>query len=901
MEITFNIKYNTNWGQRIFIAGSCAEPDADIIHAAKEMYCHNDGEWWLTIVVPDSTTGMNYHYIAEDENGRRTSEAGWRHVTFGDGYDSCILYDQWLSEPEDRTFYTSAFTKNLFVRHDKNNGTGNFRENNRLVIRLSAPKTEPGQTVVITGNQNCLGNWNPANAPHMSADNFPQWEIRLSPGDISFPLEYKYIVMESRTNSLCYWETGENRLIRCLPADERCCPVINDYPLRTPVDSLWKACGTVIPVFSLRSEDSFGTGDIGDVRKLVDWAKMTGQHLIQVLPVNDTTCSHTWKDSYPYNAISTCALHPLYISISMLGSLNDKNRMASFGKLQKELNAGETVDYPSTERIKTLYYREYFRQEKGNILRNADFNTFVTQNKEWLVPYAAFSYLRDKNNTADFSGWGEYARYERKKVEQFCQPGNEAYDEFLYLFFIQYTLYTQFESVAAYARRNAVILKGDLPVGINRRSVEAWTEPGYFNMQQQTGAPPDDFSGTGQNWSFPTYNWDVMEKDGFAWWKKRFSKLNRFFDCFRIDHILGFFRIWEIPVEYTEGLCGHFSPAHPLSKEEIESYGMTFDERWTKPCIHTSFLPEISGESACFISGSFVATSHKYLTHVDAEHLTLNDFCSTQRKIKKLFGENGDAKSRTIRDTLMRIANEMLFIEDPYAAKCYHPRISAYKSYAYRELSDENRHAFDRIYHDFYFLRHNRFWKETALNRLTPLINSTDMLICGEDLGMIPASVHEVMNRLQIFTLETERMPKMINLEFTDLKTLPYHSVCTTSTHDMSPLRTWWKEDREKTRRYYNNILQRNGKAPETCLPEIAEQIISNHLQSSSMLTVIPLQDWFAADEQIRRPDADAERINIPADPDNYWCYRMHITLETLLRADNFNQKIRTLITRSRR
>jgi 4-alpha-glucanotransferase len=370
--------------------------------------------------------------------------------------------------------------------------------------------------------------------------------------------------------------------------------------------------------------------------------------------------------------------------------------------------------------------------------------------------------------------------------------------------------------------------------------------------------------------------------------------MNYYFDCFRIDHILGFFRIWEIPLEYIEGLCGHFRPALPLSSEELGKYGIIFDERWTKPCIHIRFLPDNFGETTD-------NELYGYLRHIDSEHLTLNEFCSTQRKIKKLFEGNNNRKAQIIRNGLMRIANETLFIEDPYNAKCYHPRISAYKSYVYRELSNENRLAFDRIYHDFYFLRHNHFWKETALKRLTPLINSTDMLVCGEDLGMIPASVHEVMNKLQVFTLEIERMPKTLHTEFTNLTMLPYHSVCTTSTHDINPLRAWWKEDKEKTQRYYNNILQREGNAPDECSPEIAKQIIRNHLQSPAMLTVIPLQDWFAVDEQIKRRDADTERINIPADPNNYWRYRMHITLETLLRATRFNTKIRNLITECER
>ena len=934
MKVIFNIKYDTVWGQRLFIVGSCTELGADI-KAAKEMHYSGEGLWRLEVSLPDSTKEVKYKYFIKDESGicafensirvsencMRVPENGivaYHHAIFDKNYDSYSVYDYWQSEPADKTFCTSAFTKNLFAKRRKvSSNAGNSKSKGNLVLRLVAPQIKPEQAIAITGNQQCLGNWDPDNAPYMTTENIalsqdiskpptcstpsaptndvPYWEIQLNTSEISFPLEYKFVVKYKTTIQRFnhHWEEGANRVINQTQEKDDSCIIIDNQPLKIP-DIKWKACGAVIPVFSLRSEDSFGIGDIGDIKTFIDWAKKTGQHIIQVLPMNDTTRLHTWRDSYPYSAISIYALHPLYINIPMLGLLNDRKRIAFYKRIQKKLNTKKTVDYQSVEEYKTAYYREYFDQKKENILKCDGFKEFIAQNRSWLIPYAAFSYLRDQNNTADFSQWGEHAQYNREKIEKFCNPKSEAFNEFSYIFFIQYILHKQFESVSEYARKNEVVLKGDIPIGINRESVEAWTEPDYFNMKGQTGAPPDDFSDTGQNWSFPTYNWDVMEKDGFEWWKKRFRKMNNYFDSFRIDHILGFFRIWEIPREYTEGLCGHFRPALPLSEEEISKYGLTFDNRWTTPRININFIPEIFGD----IANKEIS---KYLNHIDAEHLALNEIFSTQRKINRLFNDCKDKKTQKIKEGLMNIANEVLFLKDPYSTDCYHPRISAYKSYAYRELSDKDKQAFDNLYHDFYFLRHNDFWKETALKRLTPLINNTNMLVCGEDLGMIPASVHEVMDKLQIFTLELERMPKTYGCEFTDLTKLPYHSVCTPSTHDMNPIRAWWKEDRNKTQRYYNNVLHRDGDAPEECSAEMAEQIISNHLHASSMLTLIPLQDWFAIDDKIKHPDAGAERINIPANPNNYWCYRMHITLEKLLNSGNLNRKIKSMVTESGR
>ena len=949
MKALFTIRYHTNWGERLFIVGSCTELGNNDIDNALEMYYLDADEWGLEVSLPDSIKEITYRYFFEVSNGIRKTEEGdyIHHIVFDQTCGTClqmnnhlskkiddifdyqnniyILQDEWGSKPFDNTFYASAFTKNIFARPAKAAPIINCDSQKVFTIRVQAPETKPDQVVALTGNQPCLGNWEPHNAPHLSDENYPLWEIWLDVNDTSFPLEYKFVVLESATNRLCYWEEGENRVLYQLPpknqqhiqvddhliarhsrTDEHL--IINASPLRTP-KLFWKACGTVVPVFSLRSEQSFGIGDIGDLQKLIDWAKMTNQHVIQVLPMNDTTRTHTWKDSYPYSAISIYALHPLYIHIPMMGELHDIKKKMHYQKIQQQLNEKGNVDYPSVERYKTAYYRDFFEQEKENMLKNEDFQAFIVQNKTWLMPYAAFSYLRDKYQTADFTKWEDDARYNPEKTEALYQADPVTFHAFSYLFFIQYTLHTQFETISRYARANRIILKGDLPIGVNRESVETWTEPDYFYRQVQAGAPPDNFSTKGQNWSFPTYNWNVMKRDKLDWWKKRFQYLHQYFDCIRIDHILGFFRIWEIPIDYTEGLCGYFNPSIPLQKTEIEQYGMIFDERWLTPNVYKKYLPELFGDE----------TTSEYLHYCDSEHLTLNENCSTQRQIEQLFHERNDQKSQIIKDGLMNITNEVLFIKDNhlggdnatiheipnrlllYPSDGYHPRISAFQSYAYRELSDENKRAFDRLYHDYFFKRHNDLWKQTALSRLQPLLKNTKMLVCGEDLGMLPATVQEVMQSLQLFSLELERLSKDMENEFTGLQNLPYHSLCTTSTHDMNPLRAWWKEDRDKTQRYYNNILRCNGIAPESCSAVLAEQIINNHLHASSMLTIIPLQDWFAMDDIIKRPDAATERINDPSNPNHYWCYRMHITIETLLQSTHFNEKINAMILGSGR
>ena len=891
MRIIFQINYRTRENQKLYVVGSIPELGGWQSTKGKEMVNVSDGIWQLSIEI--SAREITYRYIVVG-NGEIIHEP-WkrRHsVTFDSSRPVCLLHDYWQLVPPDSALYSSAFTKNLFARHDSAHSSEDMER--QLVIRTLCPRVEKNQKLFISGNQTLLGNWNPEDAREMNGVNFPEWEIRLNAEEITFPLEYKFFIADE-TRQYCRWETGENRFLSHLPENRNATYIISGYPFRDSLP-LWKGAGAAIPVFSLRSDHSFGIGDIYDLRLLIDWAVQTNLCVIQLLPIHDTTATHTWTDSYPYSAISIYALHPIYISLSNMGALKNVRQVHLFRNKQRALNSLQTVDYECVMKFKMRYCRAYFEQEKEHLLNSKAFRSFYRNNRPWLEPYAAFCYYRDKYRTADFTKWRNNAVYKPLRIQKLCNAKSKTVrQELSFIYFLQFVLHTQFKAVSDYAREKGVILKGDLPIGISRTSVEAWMESTYFNNEQQAGAPPDFFSATGQNWSFPTYNWEVMEKDGYSWWKKRFQKYSNYFDCLRIDHILGFFRIWEIPVDYIQGLCGHFRPALPLSVEEINTYGFVFDKRYIKPRIQHRFLIDLFGEKV-----DKVAKLH--LVPDAYGSMELQPCCDTQRKIDQLFSDAVDDDSLLIRDGLFKIANEALFLEDPYKKNTFHPRISASRSYAFQGLTQKQQIAFQRLSDDFFYKRHNEFWKSEALRRLTPLVNHTDMLLCGEDLGMIPKSVQEVMDELHILGLELERTPKSIGVDFTNLRTVPYLSVCTTSTHDMEPLRNWWKENIPRTQHYCETVLQKVNEASESCTSELAEQIIMNHLNASSMLTIIPLQDWFALSDTLKRiKDVEYERINIPENPRRYWRYRIHISLEQLLQAKDLNRKICKMIEKSGR
>jgi 4-alpha-glucanotransferase len=383
-----------------------------------------------------------------------------------------------------------------------------------------------------------------------------------------------------------------------------------------------------------------------------------------------------------------------------------------------------------------------------------------------------------------------------------------------------------------------------------------------------------------------------MESENYAWWKNRFRKMADYFDAYRIDHILGFFRIWEIPLDVVQGLLGYFSPALPYWAEEIENAGIPFDsERLTKPFIHEDFLPELFGAYTDEVKTT-------YLSKLNDKQFKLNLFCDTQQKIKHLFDGKMDEKNVQIYNGLLTLCSEVLFIRDRYDPNRFHPRITAQNTYSFRYLDEQAQQNFIHLYNEFFYHRHNYFWHEQAMKKLPALISSTSMLVCGEDLGMIPDCVPPVMDELQILSLEIERMPKNPQIRFTDLRNLPYLSVCTTSTHDMSPIRLWWTENRELTQRYYNEILHHEGEAPEECSAELCVEILKNHLNSPAMWVVLPWQDWLSIDERLRNPNIEMERINIPANPEHYWRYRMYISLDDLLVENELNERVREMSER---
>ena len=884
MTVSFNIEYRTSWGEEVRIAGLL--PESIPMHTTDGIY------WTADVELEVPKEGMTINYSYQIEQNQIIIRKEWdsfprRLFLSGNSKKKYQIKDCWKNIPEQLYYYSSAFTEALLAHPDRAEIPPCHKKG--LVIKAYAPRINKDYCLAICGNQKALGNWDPDKAIPMSDANFPEWQIELDASKLKFPLEYKFILYHKEEKKADCWENNPNRYLADPELKTNETLVISDRYAYFYIP-VWKGAGIAIPVFSLKSENSFGVGDFGDLKRMIDWAVSTQQKVIQILPINDTTMTHAWTDSYPYNSISIYAFHPMYADIKQMGTLKDKSAAAKFNKKQKELNGLPAMDYEAVNQTKWEYFRLIFKQEGEKVLASGEFGEFFNANKEWLQPYAVFSYLRDAFQTPNFREWPRHSVYNAQDIEKMCRPESVDYPHIALYYYIQFHLHLQLVAATKYAREHGVVLKGDIPIGISRNSVEAWTEPYYFNLNGQAGAPPDDFSVNGQNWGFPTYNWDVMEKDGYRWWMKRFQKMSEYFDAYRIDHILGFFRIWEIPMHAVHGLLGQFIPSIPMSREEIESYGLPFREEYLIPYIHESFLGQVFGPHTDYVKQTFLLPAETPgVYHMKPEF-------TTQREVESFFAGKNDENSLCIRDGLYTLISDVLFVPDTKEKDKYHPRIGIQRDFIFRSLNEQEQNAFNRLYDQYYYHRHNEFWRQQAMKKLPQLTQSTRMLVCGEDLGMIPDCVSSVMNDLRILSLEIQRMPKNPMHEFGYLNEYPYRSVCTISTHDMSTLRGWWEEDYLQTQRYYNTMLGHYGTAPTVATPELCEEVVRNHLKSNSILCILSLQDWLSIDGKWRNPNVQEERINVPSNPRNYWRYRMHLTLEQLMKAEELNDKIRELI-----
>lgn len=891
-KLTFILRFHTNMGQTLFITGNHSVFGNGDINKALPLQYLNEELWTVTFDLDTAlipAEGITYNYLLKNEDGSISYDWGSdkRLTAAALNAQEILIIDSWnFAGYYENVFYTEPF-KQVLLKNNSADYTVSPLEKYTHTFKIKAPLLSNTQTLCIIGNCPALGNWNEA-APvimnRKSGDDFLYAQVDLS--NTIFPIVYKYGVYDFATKQFVRYEDGNNRVLydAFLKTKKT---IVNDGFAVLPTTT-WKGAGVAIPVFSLRSTHSGGCGEFADLKLMVDWAKRIGLKLIQILPVNDTTATLTWNDSYPYAAISAFALHPMFINLWETATAPNKHIVEAEAEEFRRLNSKEALDYGNVVQLKWRILRQLYPLQKEALFASDDYKAFFDLNKHWLVPYAAFCYFRDKYHTSDFSQWPEHKAYQAAVVESMLQPGAETFDQIAIHCFVQYYLHVQLKDATRYAHENGIIVKGDIPIGIYRNGADAWQSPELYHMGVQAGAPPDDFAITGQNWGFPTYNWQKMREDGFAWWKQRFEQMSHYFDAFRIDHILGFFRIWSIPIHAIEGIMGHFEPAIPVHINEFHERGIWFDYyRYCKPYITEQLLNDTFGDQKNHVI-------HHFLNYDGFEKYQLKPEYATQRQVEHYFSwqEDNEHNQWLKKQLFSLISNVILFEVEGSNGQQFHFRFGIDSTSSFQQLESGTRNQLKELYVDYFFRRQDNFWSHEAMQKLPDLKRATNMLVCGEDLGLVPGCVPEVMRQLGILSLEIQRMPKDPKRTFFHPADAPYMSVVTPSTHDMSTIRGWWEEDRAKTKQFYNNELGQWGEPPYFCDAWVNKAIVVQHLYSPAMWSVFQLQDILGSYLSIRRPNPHEERINVPANPKHYWNYRMHLTLEDLVKAEEVNNDL---------
>ncbi len=895
MRIHFKIPYFTRWGQRILVSGNIPELGDNDFRKAFPLNFQGHEDWVgdLECKVEKGQT-IKYKYILfEESTGRFTEE--WENnreiEVSGEKLEHFFCFDFWNAAGSIENVFMSAPFQEVLLKDKNPDKVTNPTKSYSHHFIVKAPLLSDNQVLCIVGNCKELGSWS-VNRAQLLEKNGNAWSLKMDLTKVENEIHYKYGIFDSVENRFLYFEEGPDRIAAVI--GNNIVVQVNDGFLRMN-NSGWRGAGVGLPVFSIRTRHSFGTGDFVDMRLFIDWAARVGLKLIQVLPLNDTNGTHTNLDVLPYAAISAFALNPLYLNLPEMGKLPDTDELQiQYIPKQAELNSKPLISYLDVVNYKIAYAKRLYMIEKENFLQNDDYLKFFEKNKYWLVPYAVYCVLKELKGTNDYREWGEFAHYDEAKIAAITPVDSEYFDQVAINYYIQYHLHKQLSKTTEYAHSQGVVLKGDIPIGVNKNSVDTWVHPEIFHMDMNAGAPPDMFAIKGQNWSLPTYNWEAMKQNNFHWWQKRLEQMSNYFDTFRIDHILGFFRIWQIPTTQVEGIMGHLNPSIPIYINEFAEKGIWFDyNRFCKPYITDQILWDWFGEEAAWVKTNCLQIEDGWV-------LRLNEKFKKQSYIEKLYNE-GEISERIKWGLFDLISNVLFFEVEGSNGTRFYPRYGIHSLRSYQELDDHTKKGLDELYVHYYYHRQDDNWYQSGMEKLPALKRATNMMICGEDLGMMTQCVTDVMNELGILSLEVQRAPKSNKIEFAHPNNAPYLSVITPSTHDMSTIRGWWEEDRDVTQKFYNSQLGHWGEAPYFCEWWICRDIILQHLYSPAMWSVFQMQDLLAISPTLRRENPHDERINVPSNSMYSWRYRLHINMEDLLEENEFNDELRNFIKQSGR
>ncbi|MBF0553086.1 MAG: 4-alpha-glucanotransferase [Nitrospirae bacterium] len=641
--------------------------------------------------------------------------------------------------------------------------------------------------------------------------------------------------------------------------------------------------GVAIPVFSIRTDEDCGIGEFLDLIKMGSWCKKVGLDIIQILPVNDTG-----TDASPYNAISAFALHPVYIRLGELAysvKIFKEEYKEEIKAAAARLNALELVDYPAVRQFKETMLKKIYEDNRDSINKDKTLATWKDFNP-WVRHYAVYRCLKDIHQQNWWKGWSTMKDPRAGEIDSYW---TKHLDDVLFYAWVQFELEKQLRKAANALEYMGLRLKGDIPIMINEDSADVWAERKYFDLGMRAGAPPDMFSESGQNWGFPCYKWDVLEKEDYTWWRQRLKQASKFYHAYRIDHVLGFFRIWGVPEKEQTGILGYFSPAVTIKKADSDKYGFNEDaiKSFVQPVFTRSYVTSLFGNASDGVI-------KKYFEMTASGHLAFAGSIEGERAIAAL------PEDQPVRDKLIGLYHNRILLD---TGNGYLPAWYYYRTMTFNNMTDDERRRLRELVEANNGAQDD-LWRQNGNKLLSMMCETTDMLVCAEDLGAVPSCVAEVLEGLSTLGLKVERWVREYNKQdspYIDTNSYPRLSICSPSVHDTSTLRGWWEEANWDRTHYYNTIGMA-GECHKYLTTELAEKIIRRNLNANSTITIFLFQDLLSLHYNLRTKDHEQERINVPGTVGlKNWAYRMKDNIEGIINYDEYNNYLNGLIDERRR
>jgi 4-alpha-glucanotransferase len=650
--------------------------------------------------------------------------------------------------------------------------------------------------------------------------------------------------------------------------------------------------GVALPVSALRTAKSAGVGEFADLVPFAEFCAKSSIGAIQLLPINDTG-----TESSPYSALSAFALHPIYVRLEDVPGASAFSR--EIDALRARFEPDARFRYREVRDAKDTLLRRIFDVNEKAILADPNLASWIEANP-WVREYAVFKALKRRNFESSWKSWDKMRTPTHAEIERRWESASHRADH-VFFAWVQMALDAQLARAAAQVAHLGIALKGDIPILMNEDSADVWANPELFRDDLRAGSPPDADNPLGQNWGFPIYNWDSHRSTGFSWWRSRLERASRYYHAFRIDHVLGFFRVWSIPRGERTGALGWPTPHEPITAAELAELGFSGDRlRWiSRPHVPTSLVEEANGRDYLAAHGQLREVADR----IGNEELWLfKESVSTDSHLAR------ESIPASVRDALLGAWRDRLLVttgRDERGRDTYAPAWRYQDSTAWRGLSGDERAALASL-----FARkekeNDELWRRQGEELLGALVSATDMLPCAEDLGAVPPCVAPVLATLGVLSLRVfrwERRWAEPGSPFRPLAEYPELSVSTTSVHDSSTFRAWWEREggREIARETLEAAARSSAPNGAEYSPDVAAFALSAMARAPSRLFIPPLRDLLDLSPSYRSADPDADRINVPGTVTDFnWTWRMPVGVEELSRDKKLIQSIET-VSKARR